>query len=160
METPKTLRRLKLFVVLVGVVGVAQAAGALLAARAVEDPASAGLQLAVAVGVGLVGASTVAARARFVRRPWRVEDPVALALDYASRVVVQVVLGLGAANIAYAGAILTGGGWIAVIGLVFLLPPLAAALPTVRNVGRVDRELAAQGSRIGVVEAFRARDSV
>ena len=156
----KTLRRLKMFVWVVGAVGLVQAVGAVLAARSIEDPTSAGVQLGVAVGVGLVGASTVAARTRFVRRPWRVDDPTALALDYSTRVVVQVILALGAANVAYAGAIVTGAGWIVAIGLVFFVAPLVAVLPTGRNLARVEGELHAQGSRFGLLESLQSRDSV
>ena len=107
------------------------------------DAASSGVQLAVAAGVALVGASTVAARARFLRRPWRIDDEHSVAVDYSVRLIVQVTLALGAANVAYAGAILTGAPWMVAVGLVFFLPPLAAAVPSRRNMasraGRVGR---------------------
>jgi hypothetical protein len=160
MTGGKTLRRLRAFVWVVGVVGLVQAVGAVVAARSIEDPTSAAAQLGVAVGVGLVGASTVAARTRFVRRPWRVDDATALALDYSTRVVVQVILALGAANVAYAGAIITGAGWIIAIGLVFFVAPLVAAVPSTRNLARVEAELEAQGSRFRLLESLQSRDTV
>lgn len=154
------MRRLRLFVAVVGVVGLVQAVGGVIAALRIDEAASAGVQLAVAVGVGLVGASTVAARTRFLRRPWRTDDAQALALDYSTRVVVQVVLALGAANVAYAGAILTGATWIVVLGLVFFVPPVLAAAPSDRNLARVEAELQAQSSPLRLVDSLRARDSV
>jgi purine-cytosine permease-like protein len=153
------LRRLRLFVWFIGVLGALQAVGALFAASSV-DPATAGVQIAVAVGVALVGASTVAARSRFLRRPWRTEDEHAVVVDYSVRLIVQLVLALGAANVAYAGSILTGAAWMTVLGLVFFLPPLVAAAPSARNLGRVQRELTDAGCSFDLVEALRAGDTV
>jgi hypothetical protein len=153
------LRRLRIFAWFIGALGLMQALGAVLAARTV-DPASAGVQLAVAVGVGLVGASTVAARASFLRRPWKTHDAHALAVDYSVRLIVQVILALGAANIAFAGAILTGASWMVVLGLVFFVPPLAAALPTARNLARVQAEVRDAGCALDLVDALRTGGTV
>lgn len=160
MATRNNLCRLRVFVWIIGVVGVAQAAGAVVAAMSVDNPAPAGAQLAVAVGVALVGASTVAARTRFVRRPWRIDDPTSVAIDYASRVMVQVILALGAANIAFAAAIITGAPWIVAIGLVFFVAPLSAVVPTARNIGRAQTELDSQGCPFSLVESLQPRDTV
>lgn len=157
--TRDNLRRLRIFAWFVCGLGLVQAVGAVFAARSV-DPASAGVQLAVAVGVGLVGASTVAARASFLRRPWRTDDSHSLAVDYSVRLLVQVILALGAANVAYAGAILSGAPWMVVLGLVFFLPPLSAALPTERNLARVQTEVRGTGCPFDVVEAVRTGGTV
>jgi hypothetical protein len=154
------LRRLSVFVWLIVVVGLVQAVGAAFAAVNVDDPAAAGVQFAVAVGVALVGASTVAARIRFTRRPWRTDAADALIVDFSTRVVVQVILALGAANVAFAGAILTGAPWMVVVGLVFFLPPMAVVVPTKQNLARVQTELDAQGCRLDLVECLRPTDSV
>jgi hypothetical protein len=154
-----TLRRLRIFAWFIAALGAVQAVGAAFAATRVEQ-AGAGVQLAVAVGIGFVGASTVAARSRFLRRPWRFDDESALAIDFAVRVLVQLILALGAANVAYAGAILTGAPWMVVLGLVFFLPPVVAALPTSRNLARVQAELDEQGSPFELVDALRGADSV
>jgi hypothetical protein len=151
---------LQLFAWALAVIGLVQAVGAAFAAVNVDDPAPAGAQLAAAVGVALVGASTVAARGRFLRRAWRIDSPDTIAVDYSTRVVVQVILALGAANVAYAGAILTGAAWMVVIGLVFFVPPMAAALPTPRNLARTQAELDAQGCRFALVDCMRPTDTV
>jgi hypothetical protein len=160
MAAPRnTLRRLQIFAWFIVGLGLVQAVGAVFAAMSV-DTAGAGVQLAVAAGVGLVGASTVAARSRFLRRPWRLDDESTVAIDFAVRVLVQMILALGAANVAFAGAILTGAPWMVVIGLVFFLPPVVSALPTTRNLTRIQGELDAQGSPYQLVDALRAADSV
>ncbi len=159
MATRNNLRRLTIFVWFIGALGLLQAVGSVFAATSV-DPASPGVQLAVAAGVALVGASTVAARSRFLRRPWRVDDEHAVAVDFSVRVIVQVILALGAANVAYAGAILTGAPWMVALGLVFFLPPLAAALPSRRNVRRVQTELADGGCGFDLVESLQSGDTV
>jgi uncharacterized membrane protein len=153
------LRRLTIVVWFIGALGLLQAVGSVFAATSV-DSATPGVQLAVAAGVALVGASTVAARSRFLRRPWRVDDEHAVAVDFSVRVIVQVILALGAANVAYAGAILTGAPWMVVLGLVFFLPPLAAALPSGRNVRRVQTELADAGCELDLVESLQSGDTV
>jgi len=160
MTARDNLKRLRLFFWVVAVIGVGQAVGAFIAAQSADDAPSAGVQLAVAVGVGLVGASTVAARARFVRRPWRTDSASAVAIDYSMRLVVQVILALGAANIAYAGAILSGAPWIVMIGLVFFVVPLVPVVPSARNMSKVQAELDARGCRFDLAESLRATDSV
>jgi hypothetical protein len=154
------LRRLRIFVAVIAVVGVVQAVGAVVAALGVDDEPSAGVQLAVAAGVAIIGASTVAARSRFLRRPWKTDNATSLAMDYSTRIVVQVILALGAANIAYAGAILSGAPWIVALGLVFFVVPLLSAVPTQRNVQRVQAELDALSCRFDLVESLRTSDTV
>jgi hypothetical protein len=159
MTTRNNLRRLTIFVWFIGGLGLLQAVGSVFAARSVE-PAAPGVQLAVAAGVALVGASTVAARSRFLHRPWRTEEEHSVAVDYSVRLIVQVILALGAANVAYAGAILTGAPWMIAVGLVFFLPPLFAAVPSRRNVARVQSELAEAGCPFDLVESLRSGDTV
>lgn len=160
MAAPRnTLRRLQIFAWFIIGLGLVQTAGAVFASMSV-DAATPGVQLAVAVGVGLVGASTVAARSRFLRRPWRFDDESTVAIDFAVRVLVQLILALGAANVGFAGAILTGAPWMVMLGLVFFVPPVVAALPTTRNVARIQGELDAQGSPYQLIDALRAADSV
>lgn len=160
MGARDNLRRLRIFVAVVAAIGLVQAVGAVVAAAGVDDAPSAGAQLAVAAGVALIGASTVAARSRFIRRPWKTDDLTELAVDYSTRIVVQVILALGAANIAYAGAILSGAPWIVAIGLVFFVAPMLSAVPTPRNVRRVQAELAAQGCPFDLVDSLRTGDTV
>jgi hypothetical protein len=159
MAPRNNLRRLTVFVWFIGGLGGLQAVGSVFAARSVE-PAAAGVQLAVAAGVALVGASTVAARSRFLRRPWRTGEEHEVAVDYSVRLIVQVVLALGAANVAYAGAILTGAPWMIAVGLVFFLPPLFAAVPNRRNLARVQTELADAGCGFDLIESLQSGDTV
>jgi hypothetical protein len=157
MAARNNLRRLTIFVWFIGALGLLQAVGSVFAARSV-DPAPAGVQLAVAAGVALVGASTIAARSRFLRRPWRIDDEHSVAVDYSVRLMVQVILALGAANVAYAGAIVTGAPWMIGVGLVFFLPPLTAALPSRRNLRRVQVELVDAGCEFDLVESLQSDD--
>jgi hypothetical protein len=160
MASRQHLRRITIFFWIVAVLGIGQAVGAFVAAQNLADRPSAGVQLAVAVGVGLIGASTVAARSRFVRRPWRIDSAESIAVDYSIRVVVQVILALGAANVAYAGAILSGASWIVVIGLVFFVAPLVSVVPSRRNLVRLQAELDAQGCSFDLVDSLGSTDTV
>jgi hypothetical protein len=76
------------------------------------------------------------------------------------RVVIQLVLALGAANVEFAGAIVTGAPWIVVLGLVFFVAPLVAAAPTIRNLERAQAALDDLGCRYDLVESLRSADTV
>jgi hypothetical protein len=153
------LRRLQLFVGLVLVVGVAQAIGAGVVAALDDSPATGGLQVAVALGVAVVGATALSARRRFLARPWGARDADDLVVAYAGRIVVLVVLALGSANVAYAGAIVVGAPWLVTIGLVLLVLPLAQTMPTARNLARIEAWLAAQGEPHQLAAALRGEQA-
>jgi hypothetical protein len=154
------LRRVRWFFGVVVGIGLVQAVAAGAIASSSDQMASTGVQLAVAAGVALIGASTVAARSSFLRRPWNTASPAAVAVGYSMRVVIQLILALGAANVAFAGAIVTGAPWIVVLGLVFLVAPLVTAAPTKRNLARVQAALDDVGCRYDLVEALRSADTV
>jgi hypothetical protein len=154
------LRRVRVFFVVVVVIGLVQAVAAAVIASSADDMAATGVQVAVAAGVALIGASTVAARNSFLRRPWNTESPGAVAVGYSVRVVIQLILALGAANVAFAGAIVTGAAWIVVLGLVFFVAPLLAAAPTARNLARTQAALDEAGCRFDLVDSLRSADTV
>lgn len=150
------LKRLRVFVWVVLVLGVAQAIGAAAVAASRDDPASGPVQLAVAVGVALVGASALGARRRMLDRPWRADTPEEVVYAYVGRLVVQVVLALGSATVAYAGALVTGGAWLVAIGLVLLVLPLAQAMPTDKHLARIQAWLSSHGVTHDLAAALRA----
>jgi hypothetical protein len=154
------LRRVRLFFGVVAGVGLVQAVAATVIAASADETAATGVQVAVAAGVALIGASTVAARNSFLRRPWNLDSREAVAVGYSVRVAIQLVLALGAANVAYAGAIIVGTPWIVVLGLVFFVAPLLAAAPTARNLERAQASLDAAGCRYDLVESLRSADTV
>ncbi len=106
------------------------------------------------------GASTVAARSRFLRRPWRIDDEHSVAVDYSVRLIVQVILALGAANVAYAGAILTGAPWMVGVGSRVLPAAVVRRRAEPAQPGRVQAELAEAGCRFDLVESLRSGDTV
>lgn len=153
------LKRLRAFVIIILVVGLVQGAAAVWVTVVREQRTGPLAQVAVAVAVALVGMSALAARRRMMERPWRVERADEVVYAYAGRLVVQVVLALGSATVAYAGAIVTGGAWLVAIGLVLLVLPLRQAMPTSANLARLQAWLAAQGCVVDLEAALRGRSA-
>jgi hypothetical protein len=101
-----------------------------------------------------IGVLSLAGIARIRRRPLPVGSVKALALTYRSLFFIGIGLAEAAALWGIVGVFLGGSLWIYLVGLAFSLVGLRMVAPTEGDIERRQREIAAAGSSLSLLDAL------
>jgi predicted cobalt transporter CbtA len=106
--------------------------------------------------VGVLGFASLAMVALMRRRPLPANPASSLAASYRAVFFIEIGYAESAALFGFAGALIAGSCWVYVLGLVFSLIGHAMTAPTRRDIERRQREIAATGSPLSLLDALMA----
>lgn len=109
-----------------------------------------------AVVVVVVGLATLAAP-RLIRRPLPCASSRQLAAGYRTRMFVDIAFAEAAALVGFVGFMLSGAGWIYLVGAGFSAIGFTRSAPTQRNLHEDQDELRRNGCTLALIPALRER---